>query len=250
MNTRHRARKRFGQNFLHDQAVIRRIVDAINPEPEQHLVEIGPGQGALTGELLESGCRLDVIELDRDLVPLLTQKFSSCPNIHIHQGDALRFDYSSLATRKPGLRVVGNLPYNISTPLIFHLLQYASLIDDMHFMLQREVVNRLAAVPGNKSWGKLGPRTRSIGICSDRVLRQFDRTAGPVCAERTRFDGGNANAEGFDFQRQCVRQALQGELGAVVITGARSTEQSADRRDVNNVAFSAGAHASSLSDSG
>jgi 16S rRNA (adenine1518-N6/adenine1519-N6)-dimethyltransferase len=152
----HQPRKRFGQNFLHDPGIIGRIVDAIDPRPDQHLVEIGPGQGALTAALLAAGCQLDAIELDRDLVPVLRERFRDNPNFQVHEADALRFDFSSLAGSGETLRVVGNLPYNISTPLIFHLLEQASHIRDMHFMLQREVVNRLAAPPGGKAWGKLG----------------------------------------------------------------------------------------------
>lgn len=151
----HRARKRFGQNFLHDHGIINRIVRAIAPKPDDQLVEIGPGQGAITEELLHSGCQLDVIELDRDLAPILLEKFAGLDNFRLHQGDALRFDFSKLSNDKP-LRVVGNLPYNISTPLIFHLLSQQALIGDMHFMLQKEVVDRLAAEPGNKAWGRLG----------------------------------------------------------------------------------------------
>jgi 16S rRNA (adenine1518-N6/adenine1519-N6)-dimethyltransferase len=156
VNKPHRARKRFGQNFLRDSNIIRQITHAINPRPQEHLVEIGPGQGALTAELLATGCKLDVIELDRDLVPILESTFAGNARLQIHQGDALQFDYSSLHDGSQALRLVGNLPYNISTPLIFHLLEYAQVIDDMHFMLQLEVVNRLAASPGSKAWGKLG----------------------------------------------------------------------------------------------
>ncbi len=156
MNTPHRARKRFGQNFLRDANVIRQIANAIHPREQQHLVEIGPGQGALTAELLASGCQLDVIELDRNLIPILESAFVGQARLKVHQADALRFDYHSLYDGQQPLRLVGNLPYNISTPLIFHLLEYAPAIDDMHFMLQLEVVNRLAAQPGSKAWGKLG----------------------------------------------------------------------------------------------
>ena len=152
----HRARKRFGQNFLQDGGVINRIVNSIHPRAEDHLVEIGPGQGALTELLSASGCRLDVIELDRDLVPGLLAAFSVNPRFKLHSADALKFDYGSLPEDAEPLRVVGNLPYNISTPLIFRLLENASLIRDMHFMLQLEVVDRLAARPGNKHWGRLG----------------------------------------------------------------------------------------------
>ncbi|WP_028238104.1 16S rRNA (adenine(1518)-N(6)/adenine(1519)-N(6))-dimethyltransferase RsmA [Stutzerimonas azotifigens] len=151
----HRARKRFGQNFLHDAGVIHRILRAIHPKPDEHLVEIGPGQGALTGGLLDSGARLDVIELDLDLIPILQARFATRERWALHQGDALKFDFGRLADRPASLRVVGNLPYNISTPLIFHLLEHAALIRDMHFMLQKEVVERLAAEPGGGDWGRL-----------------------------------------------------------------------------------------------
>ncbi|MGV6472980.1 16S rRNA (adenine(1518)-N(6)/adenine(1519)-N(6))-dimethyltransferase RsmA [Azotobacter vinelandii] len=151
----HRARKRFGQNFLHDAGVIHRILRAIHPRADERLVEIGPGQGALTEGLLGSGARLDVIELDLDLIPLLKLKFGLEPRFHLHQGDALKFDFARLCGTPHGLRIVGNLPYNISTPLIFHLLEHAGLIRDMHFMLQKEVVERLAAEPGGGDWGRL-----------------------------------------------------------------------------------------------
>ncbi len=156
MKGQHRARKRFGQNFLTDDSVIRQISRSIHASTSDHLVEIGPGKGALTETLLEAEADLDVIELDRDLVPLLTQRFGQQANFNIHSADALRFDYRSLAQDGRKLRIVGNLPYNISTPLIFHLLDHAELVEDMHFMLQLEVVNRLAAQPGSKAWGKLG----------------------------------------------------------------------------------------------
>lgn len=151
----HRARKRFGQNFLHDQGVIRRIARAIGAKEHHHLVEIGPGQGALTAVLLPSQCRLDAVELDRDLLPVLQNQFASHSNFHLHQADALNFNFSDLQQDAEKLRVVGNLPYNISTPLIFALLEQQQLIADMHFMLQLEVVNRLAATPGNKNYGRL-----------------------------------------------------------------------------------------------
>ena len=154
--TPHRARKRFGQNFLQDTGVINDIVRAINPQPQDHLVEIGPGQGALTEQLSASACQLDVIELDRDLVAGLLAAFSVNPRFKLHSADALTFDYGSLVTGEQPLRVVGNLPYNISTPLIFKLLENTAIVRDMHFMLQLEVVDRLAASPGSKAWGRLG----------------------------------------------------------------------------------------------
>ncbi|GGB83865.1 ribosomal RNA small subunit methyltransferase A [Marinobacterium zhoushanense] len=153
----HKARKRFGQNFLHDVGIIRRILREINPKPGQHLVEIGPGLGALTEELLAEAGALDAVELDRDLIPVLRTKFFRYEdNFRIHEADALKFDFSSLRQDERPLRIVGNLPYNISTPLIFHLLSFSGLISDMHFMLQNEVVDRLAAQPGENHYGRLG----------------------------------------------------------------------------------------------
>ena len=151
----HRARKRFGQNFLHDAGVIHRILRAIHAKPGEHLLEIGPGQGALTEGLLGSGAQLDVIELDLDLIPILNAQFGAEPRFRLNQGDALKFDFSQLGAEPHSLRVVGNLPYNISTPLIFHLLDNAPLIRDMHFMLQKDVVERRAAEPGGGDWGRL-----------------------------------------------------------------------------------------------
>jgi 16S rRNA (adenine1518-N6/adenine1519-N6)-dimethyltransferase len=153
-----RARKRFGQHFLHDPAVLDRIASAISPRAGDHIVEIGPGRGALTRALLEDwpDATLDLIELDRDLVPRLRDEFGGNPRIAIHEADALDFDFATLANDRGGrLRVVGNLPYNISTPLLFHLLGSAAAIHDMHVMLQREVVERIAAGPGSGDYGRL-----------------------------------------------------------------------------------------------
>ncbi|MGO3055941.1 16S rRNA (adenine(1518)-N(6)/adenine(1519)-N(6))-dimethyltransferase RsmA [Halomonas sp. AOP43-A1-21] len=151
----HRARKRFGQNFLRDLGIISRIVRSIGPREGDRLVEIGPGQGALTAPLLEAAGKLEVIELDRDLIPGLRVQFFNYPDFIIHEGDALKFDFAALKGDGPALRVVGNLPYNISTPLIVHLLTAGNAIADMHFMLQKEVVERLAAEPGGTDWGRL-----------------------------------------------------------------------------------------------
>lgn len=150
-----KARKRFGQNFLQDQNVIDDIIASIDPQPGQHMVEIGPGRAALTIPLLQQGDQLDVIELDRDLVPLLEARLAIYPHLTIHQADALTFDYRSLQNQREKLRVIGNLPYNITTPLLFHLLDQSECIDDMCFMLQREVVERICAQPGNKRYGRL-----------------------------------------------------------------------------------------------
>lgn len=153
----HQARKRFGQNFLHDTGIIRRIIRAIAPHPSDHLVEIGPGLGALTEELLDGAGALDAIELDRDLPPILRSKFFSYGDkFRIFEQDAMKFDFASLCDDERPLRVVGNLPYNISTQLIFHLLSHSDNILDMHFMLQKEVVDRMAAGPGENNYGRLG----------------------------------------------------------------------------------------------
>lgn len=154
--SQHKARKRFGQNFLIDHGIIREIVRAVHPQKEDVIVEIGPGKGAIT-ELLADACdNLSVIELDRDLVPWLKVKFEKHPNFQLFQADALQFDFAQLITADRPLRIVGNLPYNISTPLIFHLLTYANKVRDMHFMLQKEVVKRMAAQPGESAYGRLG----------------------------------------------------------------------------------------------
>ena len=152
----HRARKRFGQNFLHDQTVIQRIIHAINPKPNEHIVEIGPGKGALTKELLPLVGQMDAVELDRDLLEPLQETCQSLGQLTIHAADALKFDFCSLADNgKQKLRIVGNLPYNISTPLLFHLMEQRHCIADMHFMLQKEVVERITARPGNRQYGRL-----------------------------------------------------------------------------------------------
>ena len=150
----HRPRKRFGQNFLHDPVVIGRIVTAIHPASGEHLVEIGPGQGAITLPLLEAAGSLTVIELDRDLIGPLQARCAAAGELTIHNADALRFDFCALAGGER-LRVIGNLPYNISTPLLFHLLEQQRCIRDMHFMLQKEVVDRMAASPGSGQYGRL-----------------------------------------------------------------------------------------------
>ena len=147
------ARKRFGQHFLVDDTVIHRIVGAIDPRPGQALVEVGPGRGALTGPLLAAAGALTVIELDRDLAARLRRT----PGLDVVEADVLNVDFRALAIAAAGrkLRVVGNLPYNISTPILFHLLDSSDVIADQHFMLQKEVVDRIAAVPGNKDYGRL-----------------------------------------------------------------------------------------------
>lgn len=149
----HVARKRFGQNFLVDDGIIHGIVSAIDPQPNDIVVEIGPGLGALTDPLLERLPGMQVVELDRDLVERLRRRYGD--RLVVHAGDALAFDFGKL--REPGraLRIVGNLPYNISSPLLFHLVDFADDVRDQHFMLQKEVVERMVADPGGKSYGRL-----------------------------------------------------------------------------------------------
>lgn len=149
-----RARKRFGQHFLHERNVIDRIVATIAPRESDHVVEIGGGYGALTRPLAGRVARLDVIEIDRELGARLAAAFADEPHVAIHVADALEFDIERLADVEP-LRVVGNLPYNISTPLLFRLLSFRSIVRDMHLMLQKEVVARMVAQPGGKDYGRL-----------------------------------------------------------------------------------------------
>ena len=159
-----RARKRFGQNFLHDQNIVHKIVRAINPQPDEHIIEIGPGHGAITDLILKSGCKLDVIEIDRDLAAELRLKH---PGLNVIESDVLKYDFSDIQATKP-LRVIGNLPYNISTPLLFKLFSETNRIFDMHFMLQLEVVDRMAASHSTSDYGRLS--VMSQYYCSTEKL--------------------------------------------------------------------------------
>lgn len=148
-----RPRRRFGQNFLRDQAVIDRLVGVIAPRPDDHLVEIGPGHGALTRPLLAACGQLHAIEIDRDLAAELRRDLAALTNFNLIEMDALQLELAQLG--EADLRVVGNLPYNISTPLLFRVIAQSNRVRDMHFMLQREVVRRICAAPGSKSYGRL-----------------------------------------------------------------------------------------------
>lgn len=152
---KHYPRKRFGQHFLSDRHIIHKIIDSISPEKNQNIVEIGPGLGALTIEILRQIGHLIAIELDRDLIAQLHTQCQPFGELTLYQADALEFDYSQLATSNQKLRLIGNLPYNISTPLLFHLLNYEKCIYDMHFMLQQEVVSRIVAEVGSANYGRL-----------------------------------------------------------------------------------------------
>ncbi len=222
----HRARKRFGQNFLQDVDIIRQILDAIQPVPGEHLLEIGPGRGALTAGLLSAAGQLDAIELDRDLIAPLSRACGHLGDLHIHNADILKFDICTLAGSERRLRIVGNLPYNISTPLLFHLLDQADCIEDMHLMLQKEVVDRMAAVPGTKAYGRLTVMLRArAGITplfdigpesfrpAPKVVSSFVRLA-PHREPRVQIDDftlfGRVVTQAFSHRRKTLRNALRG----------------------------------------
>lgn len=220
-----RPRKRFGQHFLHDPGVIARIVNAIDPRPGEPLVEIGPGLGAITLPLLERAQRVDVVEIDRDVIPVLQERARGLGELVVHQVDALEFDFARLANGRR-LRAVGNLPYNISTPLLFHLLESVAVIADMHFMLQREVVDRMAAKPDTEAYGRLtvmlaahcgveklfdvGPGAfRPPPRVDSAIVRLVPHATAPfVVADRTRF--ARVVAAAFGQRRKTLRNALRG----------------------------------------
>jgi 16S rRNA (adenine1518-N6/adenine1519-N6)-dimethyltransferase len=228
-----KARKRFGQHFLHDPAVIGRIVRAIAPRPGDHLVEIGPGRGALTRRMLAGElASLDAIEIDRELAERLGGELAHDTRFHLHRTDALQLDLAALAAlRHARVRLVGNLPYNVSTPLLFHFLQHVGSIEDMLFMLQREVVARITAQPGGADYGRLtvmlAPRLSSerlfdVGpgafqpppkiwssVVRLNVLRE------PPFAVSAAYAGVVAAA--FSHRRKTLRNALKGRLSAVEI---------------------------------
>ncbi|MGF1527419.1 MAG: 16S rRNA (adenine(1518)-N(6)/adenine(1519)-N(6))-dimethyltransferase RsmA [Candidatus Competibacterales bacterium] len=228
------ARKRFGQHFLRDETVIETIVAAVAPVPGQAVVEIGPGQGAITVPLLARLKALDAIELDRDLIPSLQNRCRSVGELHIVAADALSVDLAILARPGPW-RVVGNLPYNISTPLLFHLLSQASAIEDMHFMLQREVVERLAASPGGKAYGRLsvmiqyrcrvevlfevGPEAFEPPPQVDSAFVRLVPQSPPVAArDEGRF--GTLVQAAFAKRRKTLRNALKGQVDPQIFAAA------------------------------
>ena len=153
-STDHRPRKRFGQHFLRADGIIQHIVDEVHPCPGDHLVEIGPGEGVLTRVLERPDIELDLVEIDRDLIAHLTDMFASQPQVTINEADALKFDFATLKRAGKPMRLVGNLPYNISSPLLLHLVEYVDDIVDMHFMLQKEMVDRMAAEVGGSNYGR------------------------------------------------------------------------------------------------
>ena len=232
----HRPRKRFGQHFLHDPRVIQKIVAAVSPRPGETLVEIGPGRGAITLPLLERCHALTAVELDRDVIPLLEEAAAGKGDLRIIQGDALATDLAALVPAGGKIRLVGNLPYNISTPLLFHFLEQAEHVTDMHFMLQKEVVQRMAAPPGGKEYGRLtvmlAARCRveplfNIGAGAftppPKVESAFVRL---VPHERLPFplrDFGRFAAivtQAFSHRRKTLRNALAGLLDEATIREA------------------------------
>ncbi len=223
----HRARKRFVQHFLHEPGVISRIVRAIAPKPGEPLVEIGPGLGALTAPLLEAAGALTVIELDRDVIPHLREACGGGERLEVVQADALRVDYTALA-RGRRLRLAGNLPYNISTPLLFHLLEHSGAVADMHFMLQKEVVRRICAVPDTDDYGRLtvtlAARAEAVELFTvgpgafkpppqvdSAVVRITPRPAPFPIRDLARYDRLALLA--FNQRRKTLHNALKGEVG-------------------------------------
>ena len=225
--SKHIARKRFGQNFLIDAQVISGIVAAVAPQRDDLVVEIGPGLGALTEPLLQRLDHLHVVEIDRDIVARLRQRFPA-DRLSIHAGDALAFDFGSLAAAGRKLRVVGNLPYNISTPLLFHLAQFADRVYDMHFMLQKEVVERMVAEPGSADYGRLSVMLQYRFVMDwlfdvppesfdpapkvdSAVVRLIPRAPGELAArDAARFAALVAAA--FSQRRKMLRNTLKGSV--------------------------------------
>ena len=230
-----RAKKRLGQHFLHDPAVLRRLVAAIAPARADRMVEIGPGRGALTALLLERLERLDVVEIDRELAASLPQTLGNPPALVVHTADALDFDFGRLAAGSGSLRVVGNLPYNVSTPLLFHLLQFRDAIRDLHVMLQREVVERMTARPGGKDYGRLTVMLAAAARCEalfdvgpgafqpppkvwSTVVRITPREPDFPIPDRAQFAALVAHL--FSMRRKTLGRALKGRVTAEQIASA------------------------------
>ncbi|MGY0560106.1 MULTISPECIES: 16S rRNA (adenine(1518)-N(6)/adenine(1519)-N(6))-dimethyltransferase RsmA [unclassified Luteimonas] len=231
-----RAKKALGQHFLHESAYIDRIIDAVAPHPGDRVVEIGPGQGALTLPLLRRHGALTVIEFDRDLIAPLTHAASSAGDLEVIHRDVLEVDFTALAADGPPLRLVGNLPYNISSPILFHALKHAGAITDMHFMLQKEVVDRMAAPPGSKVYGRLSVMLQASCIVvplftvppgafrpppkvDSAVVRLAPRPTGETgIADPARFSAVVRAA--FGQRRKTLRNALSGLCSEATLAAA------------------------------
>ena len=226
----HVARKRFGQHFLRDSTIVQRIIDAFAPQSGDYVIEIGPGDGTLTRTLASRVARLHAIEIDRDLVARLDDELGDRTNVLIHQADALHFDLCQLASVGHKLRLIGNLPYNISTPLLFRLLAQSQCIRDMCFMLQKEVVERLAAAPGSKAYGRLSVmiqwRCRAQQLFTapaaafsprpkvESMVVHLEPYVTPPIAVADESAFTRVVAAAFAVRRKTLRNALEGILGA------------------------------------
>lgn len=236
------ARKRFGQHFLHDQGVLERIVREIAPAPDAAVVEIGPGRGALTQLLIGKSRTLDVIEIDRDLAADLGSRWGKTPGFTLHGADALDFDFAALAReRGQRLRVIGNLPYNISTPLLFHLLGAREHVDDLHVMLQKEVIERIVAAPGSGEYGRLtvmlapwveATKLFDVGPGAFTPPPRVWSAVARLSVRRTpAFDVPPAFARtvsaAFSHRRKTLRNALRGiaEIEAIVAAGVDPSQR-------------------------
>jgi 16S rRNA (adenine1518-N6/adenine1519-N6)-dimethyltransferase len=231
----HRARKRFGQNFLTDPNIIQRIIDTIHPAAGELILEIGPGQAAISAPLAASGAELHLLEIDRDLAARLETRFGSAGNVTLHIVDALKADFEEIAQGRP-FRLVGNLPYNISTPLLFHVLRWKDRIIDMHFMLQQEVVNRMAAGPGRKARGRLSVMCQvvcevsplfhvppSAFVPAPRVESAFVRLvphASPPVEIRDMGAFERVVGLAFSMRRKTLRNSMKSVLDAACIEAA------------------------------
>ena len=250
----HRARRRFSQNFLHDPLVIQRIIAAIAPQPDHHLLEIGPGLGALTVPLAERAGRLDMVEIDRDLAAGLRERFAGRDSVTVHEADAMHFDLAGITREPHSLRVVGNLPYNISSPLLFRLLAQRHWIADLHLMLQEEVVERLVAPPGSRVYGRLGVMA-GLWCESERVLRvgpgafkPAPRVSSAVVAMRVRAEPlvpvrssetfARVVSAAFGQRRKTLRNSLRELLEADAIA-ACGVDPRARAETLDLVAFAA-----------
>jgi len=247
MSEPHQARKRFGQNFLSDKNIIYKIIEAIRPDPADRMVEIGPGLGAMTEPLMSRLDHLHVVEIDRDLIARLKEAHSP-DKLTIHEGDALKFDFGSLVADGAPLRVVGNLPYNISTPILFHLADYADKVKDMTFMLQKEVVMRMVGDPGTEEYGRLSVMLqyrfnmrrvfdvppgafRPAPKVMSSIVRMVPRPAAE-CTARDYALLGKVVTAAFGQRRKMIRQSLKATgvpveklLAAAGLTGQERAEE-------------------------